>query len=204
MQNIRIGTRGSKLALAQAYIVQNRIETQNPNIKTSIIKIETEGDKNQSSSLSEIGGKGVFIKEVQHELLANNIDIAVHSLKDVTSCTPDLLEMNCFFQPESVDDVALTNDARRLDQLTENDIVGTSSLRRIAQLKQLNPKVKIKPIRGNINTRINKLKSNEYDAIILSECGLIRLNIEDISIENLSHSFIPAPGQGVIAIEKKR
>lgn len=203
--SIKLGTRGSKLALAQADIAAKRLRAADSSLNIEIVKIATSGDKDQRTSLSQIGGKGVFIKELEQALLDGVIDIAVHSFKDITSDIPSDLEMCAFFTPESVCDVLVSRDNLPLDKLPMNAVIGTGSMRRRALLSRLRPDFQFSDIRGNIDTRLSKLKKGLYDGIVLSEAGLIRLGLQDkISWRFDPSTFYPAPGQGVIALETRK
>jgi hydroxymethylbilane synthase len=199
---IRIGTRGSKLAIAQATKVRELITTANPNQNVNIIIISTAGDQNKTDSLAKIGGKGVFAKEIQEALLAGTIDIAVHSMKDLTSRPPDALRLSGFLDPESTSDVLVSKHGLTLEKLPEGATIATGSMRRRALIRRLRPDIKLIDIRGNVDTRLEKLKTDNIDAILLSEAGLIRLNLQHHIHERFNpESFLPAPGQGVIALE---
>ena len=202
--SIKLGTRGSKLALAQADIAAKRLRAADSSLNIDIVKIATSGDKDQRTSLSQIGGKGVFIKELEQALLDGVIDIAVHSFKDITSDIPSDLEMCAFFTPESVCDVLVSRDNLPLDKLPMNAVIGTGSMRRRALLSRLRPDFQFSDIRGNIDTRLSKLKKGFYDGIVLSEAGLIRLGLQDkshgVSIPQLS-ILLPAR---VIALETRK
>ena len=200
-----LGTRGSKLALAQADIAAMRLRAVDSSLNVKIVKITTSGDKDQRTSLSQIGGKGVFIKELEQALIDGTVDLAVHSFKDITSDIPSGLEMCAFFKPESVCDVLISRDNLSLGKLPQNAVIGTGSMRRRALLSRLRPDLKFSDIRGNIDTRLSKLDKGLYDAIVLSEAGLIRLGLEEkISCRFDPSIFYPAPGQGVIALETRK
>ena len=201
-KTIRLGTRGSALALAQAHIVKTALEKKDPEILIEICPIKTEGDQDQKSTLSEIGGKGVFIKAIEHALSQGAVDIAVHSLKDVTTHLESTLCLAGFLKAESNADAIVGGT---LKSLPKNSVVGTSSLRRRALLKLQRPDLNFVDIRGNVETRINKIKPGSIDAVILSEAGLIRLNLIHHIQERLSpEMFYPAPGQGVITLETRK
>lgn len=202
-QLIRLGSRRSPLALAQAHITSEKIRNLYPNIRIEIVEIETTGDKNQIDPLSAIGGKGVFIRELETALIDNRIDIAVHSLKDVTSNTYPELSLFGFFKAESVKDALISNTGYTLTTLPQNARIGTGSMRRKALLRHFRPDITTVDIRGNIATRLSHLDRG-IDAILLSEVSLMRLNIQTVqAIPLLETQFIPAPGQGVIALEAR-
>ncbi|NIP31770.1 MAG: hydroxymethylbilane synthase [Candidatus Dadabacteria bacterium] len=199
---LRIGTRGSKLALWQANFVAQEIRNHLPDLSIDIKTIKTTGDINLSDSLSEIGGKGVFVKEIEEALLSKEIDIAVHSLKDVPSNLPDGLIIGSVLKRHNPKDCLVSKNGFEIDDLPEGAKVGTGSLRRKYQLQSISPKISVLPIRGNVDTRLKKLFSGEFDAIVLASAGLERLGLES----NISQYFeideiIPAPCQGIIGIE---
>ncbi|MGE4170267.1 MAG: hydroxymethylbilane synthase [Candidatus Margulisiibacteriota bacterium] len=206
MTPIRLGTRGSALALIQANRVKTELEAAFPGTTVEIHIIKTEGDRNQTSLLSQIGGKGVFIRDIETALVQNTIDIAVHSLKDITSTLLPGLVLGGFLKPESRLDALVCKGNYTLDTLPTCAVVGTGAARRVAQLSMLCPDLNTKPIRGNVETRLAKLAdpTQGLDAILLSEAGLIRLNLTHHITQTLSpEEFLPAPGQGVIALEHR-
>ena len=199
---LRIGTRGSKLALWQANFVKNQLLEKFPKLKIEISIIKTSGDINLDDPLSEIGGKGVFVKEIEDALLKNIIDIAVHSLKDVPTLLPDGLCIGSFLKRHDPRDCLISNNNLKLNDLTDNAIIGTGSIRRKYQLLSKFPGFTIKNVRGNVDTRIKKLLSHEYDAIILAAAGIERLNLKEKISEYFDTDFmIPSPCQGIIGIE---
>jgi hydroxymethylbilane synthase len=200
-----IGTRGSKLALAQARIAAARLTRVNQSLGVEPRVITTAGDRNRQARLSDIGGKGVFIRELEQALLDKTIDIAVHSFKDITAHLHPGLELAAFFTPESVCDVLVSRSNAPLAGLPPNALIGTGSMRRIALLSRLRPDLRFAGIRGNIDTRLSKLDRGECDGIVLSEAGLIRLGLQDRIAQRFDpRSFFPAPGQGVIALELRQ
>ena len=201
MKKIIIATRGSELALYQANLVKKHIIKRNPNIEIVLNIIKTKGDKILDTSLAKIGGKGLFVKEIENALLSKEADIAVHSMKDVPSELPNGLIINTILPREDASDSFISNKYKSLEELPDDAIIGTSSLRRITQLKPFF-KGKIKLLRGNVQTRLAKLDNGEYDAIILATAGLKRLNLKDrITQKFTSEIMIPAVGQGAIGIE---
>jgi hydroxymethylbilane synthase len=199
---IKIGTRASQLAVVQAQKVADLIAKMVPGLPVEIVKISTYGDRNQKDSLSQIGGKSVFVKEIQEALLTNAIDIAVHSMKDLTSAPPSGLQLAGFLKPESISDVLVSKKGHTLEQLPQSATIATGSMRRRALIKHLRPDIQFVDIRGNVDTRLKKLHSESIDATILSEAGLIRLKLTDVISDTFPpHCFLPAPGQGVIALE---
>lgn len=198
-----IGTRGSKLARAQAEIIAGKLRSVNPGLTIEIKYIVTSGDKDQKSTLSEIGGKGTFIRELEQALLDKSIDMAVHSFKDVTSNLAPGLMLASFRTPESVCDVLVTRDGVSFENLPSGAHIGTGSIRRKTLLTRLRSDLVISEVRGNIDTRIGKVDNGEFDGIMLSEAGLIRLGINRVSTRFDPSHFYPAPGQGVITIETR-
>lgn len=199
---IRIGTRGSNLALIQAEMVKSALLKKIPHIAVEIFTIKTKGDKILDTPLASINDKGLFIKEIEEALINNEIDIAVHSLKDVPTEMPKTLTIGAVLERAEVKDVLLANKGEKLDQLRSKAIIATSSLRRKAQLLNYNKKFKIINIRGNIDTRINKLKTGYCDALVLAGAGVIRSGYEEKISEYLKHEIMmPAVCQGIIGVE---
>lgn len=200
-----IGTRGSKLALAQARIAAARLTRADPTLRVEMRVITTAGDRDRRARLADIGGKGVFIRELEQALYDKTIDIAVHSFKDITAHLLSGLELAAFFAPESVCDVLISRSNTPLDGLPRNALIGTGSMRRIALLSRLRPDLRCTGIRGNIDTRLAKLDRGECDGIVLSEAGLIRLGLQNRIAQRFDpRFFFPAPGQGVIALEVRQ
>ena len=199
--HIRIGTRGSKLALWQAEYVAESLKKGGA--QAELVIIETKGDKIQNKALSKIGSKGVFTEELEQQLREKQIDIAVHSAKDVQSNLDDDLSLIAFGKREQVNDVVISfNGDARLDTLSSSYIIGTSSTRRIAQLKYYYPKIRTADVRGNLQTRLKKLEKGNYDALILAFAGVHRMGYDQHIVEHLStDKFTPAVGQGSVAIE---
>lgn len=199
---IRVGTRGSALALAQTQAIADRIAGKHPELELEIVPIKTTGDKLQDVSLAKIGGKGVFVKEIEEALLRKEIDLAVHSMKDVPAEILEKLEIGIVPERADARDVLISKHDRHLAELPEGGRIGTGSLRRGVQLKHLFPHLEIVPIRGNLDTRIKKIDSAGLDGIILAAAGLGRLGwtdrISQIIPEDL---MIPAIGQGALALE---
>lgn len=204
-QHIRIATRKSPLAIVQAEIVRHKLVTAFPEIMADIIPMDTTGDDNVNLSLSEIGGKGLFTKELEEGLLNGKLDIAVHSLKDMETALPDGLIIAAMIEREDPRDALIAPYAKTVANLASGACVGTSSLRRAALLKIMRPDLKIVPLRGNVATRLRKLEVSGIDATMLAVAGLRRLDMEDRATEIFdTNSFIPAVGQGIIAIECRR
>ncbi len=198
-KTIRIGTRGSKLALWQANHVAEMIKPSG--YQTEIIPIDTRGDKILDVTIAKIGSKGVFTEEIEEKLLDGSIDIAVHSAKDLSSELPDELELVAFTEREQANDVVLSID-KTLTLKKENIRIGTSSTRRVAFMKHFYPQAEVLSVRGNLQTRIEKLKSGAYDGLILAYAGVHRMGFDDLIVEKIETSyFVPPVGQGSIAIE---
>ena len=202
---IRIGSRKSQLALVQTYWIQEHLQKHYPNYECQIATMSTQGDNILDVALAKIGDKGLFTKELEVAMLQNRIDFAVHSLKDLPTNLPEGLMLGCITERENPADALVVNEKyknNKLDTLPEGSIIGTSSLRRLAQLRHHYPYLIFKDVRGNVNTRLAKLDAGEYDAIILAAAGLKRLNMD-----NRIHQIIPedislhAVGQGALGIE---
>jgi len=204
MTKLVIATRISDLALWQAYHIKDRVESTFPEITVELNKIVSNGDKVLDKPLALIGGKGHFTKELEDEMLAGNADLAVHSLKDVPTYIPEGLELVAVTQRQDQSDVFLSHSYASLEELPQGAVVGTTSLRRRMQLLQQRPDLKVKDLRGNVNTRLRKLKEGQYDAIILAWIGLSRLDLlKDIPFtDKLSlDMMIPPMGQAALGIE---
>ena len=203
-QEIRIGTRGSKLALWQANYIKLYLEKNFLDISTSIHVIQTKGDMNLKDDLSSLGGKGAFVKEIQKALIENEIDIAVHSYKDLPAESPSELEIISVSPREDERDVLISKNKQVFNDLNHNSTIGTGSLRRNEQIKLIRNDLEYVPIRGNIDTRINKVLNNELDAIIIAAAGVIRLSLSKyISNFFKVDEIVPPPLQGFIAVEAK-
>jgi len=206
-KKIIIGSRGSKLALIYAEKAKEKIlqVSKEFNIESvEIKKIKTEGDLNQKDRLSEIGGKGLFSNKIEKELLENKIDIAVHALKDMPSDETEGLSTKCFLERNDPREVLISRNKIKFKDLNQNSIIGTSSFRREFQFKNKRDDLNYKLIRGNVDTRINKLNQNLYDAVILSCAGINSLNLNEHISEIFSiDEIIPSAGQGVIALQCK-
>ena len=201
MKKITIGSRGSKLALIYAERVKKEIQKfykDHIEIKT----IVTSGDKNQKDRLSDLGGKGLFSKNIEIELLENKIDLAVHALKDMPSLETKGLLTDCFLKRNDPNEILISKNNIKFSKLKSSSVVGTSSFRREFQLKNKRADLNFKLIRGNLDTRIKKLNEGKYDAIILSKAGIKSLNLMDYITEEFStDDLIPSVGQGAIAIQ---
>ena len=204
MEKLIIATRASDLALWQAYHIKDRIETSFPDVKVELNKIVSKGDKILDKPLALVGGKGHFTKELEDEMLAGNADLAVHSLKDVPTYIPDGLELVSITTRQDQSDVFLSHKYKSLDDLPKGAVVGTTSLRRRMQLLSKRPDLKVKDLRGNVNTRLRKLAEGQYDAIILAWIGLNRLDLlKDIPFTQKLplDMMIPPMGQAALGIE---
>lgn len=201
-RTIRIATRQSPLAVWQAEHVAARLQTAFPGLKTELVKMVTRGDKILDAPLAKVGGKGLFVKELEQGMLDGIADIAVHSMKDVPVECPDGLHLTVILEREDPSDAFVSNRYRSLSDLPENARIGTSSLRRQCQIKARLPRAEILSLRGNVNTRLAKLDAGDYDAIILASAGLKRLGMaERITCPLTADESLPAIGQGAIGIE---
>ncbi|VAW73147.1 Porphobilinogen deaminase [hydrothermal vent metagenome] len=203
-QTIRIATRKSPLALWQAEHVKSLLLASYPELNVELLKMSTQGDKILDTPLAKIGGKGLFVKELEQGMLKGEADIAVHSMKDVPVELPQGLALTAILKREDPRDAFVSNEFQSIEELPQGAIVGTSSLRRQCQLQSLRPDLKIKSLRGNVGTRLSKLDNGDYAAIILAGAGLIRLKLESriqsfIAVEQM----LPAIGQGAIGIESR-
>lgn len=201
---IVIATRKSLLALYQANAVKERLNEKFPSCRVELLPVVTKGDRVLDKPLSRIGGKGLFIKELEHALLLGEADIAVHSLKDVPGDLPELLSIEAVLPRGDARDVLLSKKYNSLSELPQGAIVGTSSLRRMAQVKAMRLDVIIHSLRGNVETRIRKMEEGQYDAIVLAAAGVIRLGLEDKITEYFPlEKFIPAASQAIMAVETR-
>lgn len=200
-----VGTRGSRLALWQAEWIQAKLKALAPGLSVTLKRIQTSGDKILDVPLAKVGGKGLFVKEIEEALLRGDIDLAVHSMKDVPSVLPDGLDIVCVPEREDPRDVLLSHDGQPLSRLKREAKIGTSSLRRQAQLYQYCEDFHIHVLRGNLDTRLRKLHAGEYDAIVLAAAGLHRMGWAQEVTEYLSpDDFIPAIGQGALGLEGRQ
>jgi hydroxymethylbilane synthase len=202
---IRIGSRPSKLALAQASIVRGRLAQQIPGIEIEIVEIRTSGDKMTSASLADVGGKGLFIKELEQALADRTIDAAVHSMKDLPAILPEQFRIAAVLERENTSDILVTRDGSTLSALPKGARLGTSSSRRRFQALRMNRGLEILPLRGNVDTRLARVNDGSFDAIIIAMAGVKRLGrVNDakfVFVELDAREFIPAGGQGALAIE---
>ncbi len=204
MKKLIIATRGSKLALWQSEHIKAVLEEQNPGLEVELNVIITTGDRVLDVSLSKIGGKGLFLKELEEAMLRGEAHIAVHSLKDVPAVMPEGFTLAAITEREDVRDALLSDNYENIDALPQGAVVGTSSLRRKMQLARIRPDLVIKDLRGNVDTRIRKLKEGEFDAIILAAAGINRLGFSGL-VEHFYpislQEMIPSMGQGALGIE---
>ncbi len=199
---IRIATRKSALAMWQAYYIKDLFNKHFPDTTIELVPMSTQGDRILDTPLAKIGGKGLFIKELEVAMQNGDADIAVHSMKDVPVDFPDGFGLHCICERENPFDAFVSNTFKSFDDLPQGAVVGTSSLRRQAQLKAVRPDLKIRDLRGNVNTRLQKLDDGLYDAIILAAAGLIRLDMQNrIKHELLPQICLPAVGQGAVGVE---
>jgi len=203
--SIKIGTRASKLALWQANWVKSALIEANPSQAVELVTIKTKGDKILDVPLAKVGGKGLFVKEIEQALMDQRIDIAVHSMKDMPAEIPENLCIGAIPRRESATDVLISRAGRRFAELPRGAVIGTSSLRRAAQLRHARPDIEIVPLRGNLDTRLKKLQTENLDAIVLAAAGVKRLELEHRITEYLdSEVMLPAVGQGALCIEMRQ
>ena len=197
-----IGSRTSKLALYQTNEVKHELKKNFPNLEVEVKKIKTKGDILLDKPLDRSLDKGYFVKEIQELLIQNKIDIAVHSLKDLPVDKIDELEICAILERANPQDVFLSKKNKKLANFSDNELIGTTSLRRKAQLLKINPNLKIEDIRGNVDTRIKKMVEGKYDGLVMAAAGIERLNLDEYITEYLNFDlFLNAPGQGAIAVE---
>lgn len=202
---LRIGTRGSQLALSQAHWVKEKLVKAHPDLNVTLIKIKTMGDKIQDAPLAKIGGKGFFVKEIEEALIHRRIDLAVHSIKDVPTEFPEGLHLSAITKREDPRDVFISRDGTILKDLPQKAKIGTSSLRRQAQLLHFRNDLELLPLRGNLDTRLKKLKTMSLDGIVLALAGVKRLGLEEKITEIISAEIsLPAIGQGALGIETRK
>ncbi|MGQ9474172.1 MAG: hydroxymethylbilane synthase, partial [Candidatus Caldatribacteriaceae bacterium] len=195
--SIRIGSRGSKLAILQARIIGEKLRELYPDWNYQIIPIQTRGDVISSRGIGEIEERGIFVKEVEEALLRRDVDLAVHSLKDLPTETPPGLVIAAVLERDDPREAFLSRSGQTLAGLPPGSRVGTSSLRRMIQLKEIRPDIEVVPLRGNVPTRIQKMNEGEVEALVVALAGLKRLGMENLAIECFSPEiFVPAAGQG--------
>lgn len=202
MKTVSVGTRQSALAMTQTQWVMDRLQKLQPDWEWRVEKILTKGDRILHVTLSKVGGKGLFIKEIEEALLAGRIDLAVHSMKDLPGEMPEGLAIAAVPPREDPRDCLISRTGAGLDELPSGSVVGTSSLRRQAQILARRPDLKVEPVRGNVDTRLRKLEEGQFDAIVLARAGLSRMGLEDRITEVLSvDKMVPAVGQGALAVQ---
>ena len=203
-RELKIGTRGSQLALYQANWVKDRLVGAHPHLRVTLVTIKTTGDRIQDAPLAKIGGKGLFVKEIEEALLERKVDLAVHSIKDVPTEFPKGLHLSAITKRENPLDVLISRDGRRLNDLPKGARIGTSSLRRQAQLLHFRSDFVMIPLRGNLDTRLKKLEGLNLDAIVLAMAGVKRLGLEARITDVLPVEIsLPAIGQGALGIETR-
>jgi hydroxymethylbilane synthase len=203
--HLKIGTRGSSLAVTQSEWIRDRIESRNADISVELVRIKTKGDKIIDSPLNKIGGKGLFVKEIEDALLKKNVDLAVHSIKDVPAELPDGLCLAVFPEREDPRDAFISKKYASLSDLPKGASIGTGSLRRSSQILNIRPDIQIIPLRGNVDTRLKKLEAGKLDAIILAAAGLNRLGLSNRITRLLStDAILPAIGQGALGLEVRK
>lgn len=204
MKEIRIGTRGSPLALWQANWVKENLSQAYPQLRISLVGIRTKGDKLVDVSLAKVGGKGLFVKEIEEKLLVGRIDLAVHSMKDVPVQLPKGLHIQSIPLRDDPGDVLISRNHLTLEELPRGAKIGTSSLRRRAQLLSYRPDLSIVPLRGNVDTRVRKLRTMDLDAVVLAAAGVKRMKLEERISQSISPEVcLPAIGQGALGIETR-
>jgi hydroxymethylbilane synthase len=204
LYELKIGTRGSQLALFQANWVKDQLVQTHPGLKVTLIKIKTTGDKIQDAPLAKIGGKGLFVKEIEEALIQKRIDLAVHSIKDVPTEFPQGLHLSVITKREDPRDVFISRSGKTLKDLPQNAKIGTSSLRRQAQILHFRSDFEMIPLRGNLDTRLKKLKTMNLDGIVLALAGVKRLGLEERITEIIPTDIsLPAIGQGALGIETR-
>lgn len=205
IRNIRIGSRGSKLSLWQANFVKSEIEKHFPSIQVTLKTIQTEGDRDQVSSLTQIGGKGVFTKTIEQALIDDKIDFAVHSLKDLRSEMPNPLRLGAVLKRGEAADVFIGLEDSDFHGLPKGATIGSDSIRRRAQILAIRPDIQFADLRGNIETRLNKLHQFRYDGIIMAEAALIRLNLKYVNYYRFTlDEMLPAVAQGAIGVQVRK
>ena len=201
-RELTIATRESPLALWQAEYVRDALQSAHPGLSVSLLGMTSRGDKLLDLPLAKVGGKGLFVKDLETALLDGSADIAVHSMKDVPMAFPEGLSLGVICEREDPRDAFVSNRFRTLEELPAGSVVGTSSLRRECQLRARRPDLEVRFLRGNVNTRLRKLDEGEYDAIILASAGLIRLGFADRIAQSMTvEDSLPAGGQGAVGIE---
>ena len=204
MKTIRIGTRNSQLALWQAHYVRDALRAIHGDLQVELVEIVSEGDRTLDIPLHQAGGKGLFLKELELALLDGSIDLAVHSMKDVTIALPEGLHISVYCPREDPSDAFVSNDYSGLNEMPDGGVVGTCSLRRQSQIRAKYPRLVLKNLRGNVNSRLRKLDEGQYDGIVLAAAGLMRLDMEKRIAQRIDSAVcLPAVGQGIVGIESR-
>lgn len=199
---LRVGTRGSRLAMIQTNMVMAELKKADPKLEFEVVEIKTEGDIRLDVTLDLIGGKGVFVKEIERALIEKTIDIAVHSMKDMPSEFPEGLGLGACLRRENPADVFVGFQGKTLEQVTKGGKVATCSARRTVQLLEVRPDLEIVPVRGNVNSRLKKLDEGQFEGMLLAAAGLLRLDLGQRITESFdTETFIPSPCQGIIGVE---
>lgn len=202
---VKIGTRGSQLALWQANSVKEQLEKDNPGLGVALEIIKTQGDKIQDVPLAKVGGKGLFVKEIEEALMSGRVDLAVHSMKDMPAEIPEGLVIGAIPERENARDVLISRQSLVFDDLPEKAVIGTSSLRRAAQLLHARKDLVIRSLRGNLDTRLKKLETENLDAVVLAAAGVLRLGLKNRITEYFHETvMLPAVGQGALCIEIRK
>lgn len=202
MRRIRLGTRGSALALAQSELAVAALRAVEPDLEVEFVEVRTEGDADRRSPLTVIGGRGVFVRAVEQALLDGRVDVAMHSLKDVPTAVPDGLALVAFLERGDPRDALVASGGRRLRDLPPGAAIGTSSNRRAALLRALRPDIEVREVRGNVDTRLRRVTEGAYDGVLVAAAGLARLGRIDEATQLFeAMEFLPAPGQGTVVIE---
>jgi len=206
MKNIiRVGTRESALALAQSRLVVSLLGSRHPHLEFELVGMKTRGDVLLDTRLDLIGGKGLFVNEIENALIEGRLDMAVHSMKDMPAVMPEQLILAAVSEREDPRDALITMNGKGLDSLPQGSVVGTSSIRREVQLMSLRPDIRVKQLRGNVLTRLDKLAAGEYDAIVLAAAGMKRLGLSDRCTQYFkAEDMIPAIGQGILGIQVRK
>ncbi|MBW2057139.1 MAG: hydroxymethylbilane synthase [Deltaproteobacteria bacterium] len=204
IKHLRIGTRGSELALRQAELVRERLVRLHPGLAAELVTVKTKGDIILDVPLARVGGKGLFVKEIENALLDGRIDLAVHSMKDVPTSIPPGLVLGCVASREDPSDALVSRTGQRLNELPLGARIGTSSLRRQAQLLHFRPDFEVVPLRGNLQTRLRKMEEQGLHAIVLASVGLRRMGLDHMIAETIPTEIcLPAIGQGVLSVETR-
>jgi len=203
---IHLGTRGSRLAVIQSEYIKRRIMALNPDVNIKLLTIKTTADKFRTTPLYRIGGKGLFLKEIEDALLEGKVDLAVHSMKDVPAEIPEGLEIAAITERMDPRDALISKEPLpSVEHLPKNARVATSSLRRASQLRHVRPDIEVVPIRGNLDTRLRKITTENLDAIVLAMAGILRINVKDIHLLPMDPNLcLPAAGQGSLGIEVRK